>query len=350
MADTMTPKERMAAIAENRPYDRIPHAFFLGESAVRLTGAKVSEFHLDAKKQVDATLTAYRHYGLDSVSAFVMVQEILGSDVVYPDYSTPIIRKAMSLDDGKLQHLHLDDPKKHPKLQVFWRALEELIEKVGGEAPVAVAMEGPFSTLGRAVGTSPLLISLIKKDAEYVHNLLEKVLSVELAIVNSLEGYGVVFGIFDPVASGTLIRQEQYKTFVQPYQKRLFEAMTRVSGKKPQCHMCGNTNKILRDIIDTGAGLISVDNMIDLAYAKKVIGKDAVLVGNVSPTDTMLLGTPQDVENDLRNCLKKGWDAPGGYLPSFGCALPIDTPPRNIFALFEALRKYGKYPLNPELF
>ncbi|MEI6100711.1 MAG: uroporphyrinogen decarboxylase family protein [Eubacteriales bacterium] len=350
MIDDMTPKERLQAISENRLYDRIPHGFALGEVAARLTGIKVSEFHLDAKKQIEASVAAYRHYGLDAVGAFIMVQEIIGSDVVYPDQSTPIIRRPLSLDDEKLQHLHLDDPKNHPKLQVFWQVLEGLLAEVGDEAPIAVGIEGPFSTLGRAVGTSPLLISLIRKDPEYVHHLLENVLNVEIAIVNSLEGYGVAFGIFDPVASGTLIKAEQYRTFAKPYQKRLFDAMTRVSGQKPQCHMCGNTSKILRDIVETGAGMVSVDNMMDLSYVKQVLGKDAVLVGNVSPTDTMLLGTPKDVENDLRGCLKKAWDAPGGYIPSFGCALPIDTPPENIDALFNALRRYGKYPLNPDLF
>jgi uroporphyrinogen decarboxylase len=141
-----------------------------------------------------------------------------------------------------------------------------------------------------------------------------------------------------------------YRTFSKPYQQKLFSVMTRVSGEKPTLHICGNTARILRDIAETGAASFSVDNIMDLAFVKREIGNDIPIAGNVKPTDTMLLGTPEDVDRDLRLCFQKAWDSPAGYIPAFGCGLPMDTPKENVDQLFVSLEKYGKWPLDPANF
>jgi uroporphyrinogen decarboxylase len=56
------------------------------------------------------------------------------------------------------------------------------------------------------------------------------------------------------------------------------------------------------------------------------------------------------VRADLRACFRKAWDNPAGYVPSFGCGLPIDTPAENLDALFDELRDIGRFPLDPERF
>ncbi|MDR1021620.1 MAG: uroporphyrinogen decarboxylase family protein [Synergistaceae bacterium] len=346
--ETMTPKERRNAFAENRPYDRIPHGFALGDAASRVIGSNMAEFHCDPEKQLKATLTAYKTYGLDSVGTTIPIQELVGATVIYPPYSTPYIRDTLELSEADIDALGIDDPKSHPKMKRFWQVLDGLLEAVGAEAPVSVSVGGPFSVAGRVIGTEKLMRKLLK-EPEYVLKLVGKITEVQISVVNSLEGYGVSsFGITDPVASGTLISPEQYRKFAKPYEKKLFNAMTRVAGRKPQCHICGDTNRILRDMVETGAGSISVDNMMDLDYVVSQVGTDAVVTGNVNPTETMLSGTSKDVREDLRNCLKKGSRALGGYTPSFGCGLPLNTPHENLVALFDALWEFGKYPFNPE--
>ena len=103
-------------------------------------------------------------------------------------------------------------------------------------------------------------------------------------------------------------------------------------------------------MVDAGAGLLSIDNQVDLAEAKHAVGDRAVLVGNIRPTETMYLGKPPDVEENARECLRKAYDNPKGYILALGCGLPIQTPPENIHALRDSARKYGQYPLNPENF
>lgn len=64
----------------------------------------------------------------------------------------------------------------------------------------------------------------------------------------------------------------------------------------------------------------------------------------------MYLGKPVDVQRDVKQCFKKVYDNPNGYVLALGCGFPIDTSPENIYALRKVAIKYGKYPYRPELF
>jgi uroporphyrinogen decarboxylase len=349
MSNQMTPKERFQALAEGRPVDRIPHGFGLGDGASNVTGIKVSEYHLDAKKHVEADVAAYRKYGLDGLMAMKSLQTVFGVEVAYPDDSTPYVAKPVALEGDDLKKDYLGDPKKNPDLKLFWDILDGLFEAVGDEAPISVAMEGTFTLAGRTIGVEKLLKKLIR-DPDYVRAVLDKISDTQIAFVESLQGYEVGFGSMDPVTSGDLIRHDVYAEFVKPYQKKLYDAFERVSGKKGMLHICGDSSKMWLDFLDVGVGAFSPDNRMDLVDVKRAVGDKVAIVGNVHPSKTMLLGTPDDVREDLRETFRKGWDAPAGFIPGFGCGLPIPTPEENLTTLFEELDEIGKFPLDPARF
>ncbi|MDR1021533.1 MAG: uroporphyrinogen decarboxylase family protein [Synergistaceae bacterium] len=348
MKDSMTPKERKKAIAEGRPYDRLPHGFAIGDAASRVTGISVTEFHNDAGKRVEATVAAYKEYGLDGVGVAVPLQEIMGVEMAYPEDSTPYVSKHVDFGtEESIERVGIDDLKDQPEMRLFWQVLDGLFEAVGDEAPVSVGFSGPFSVAGRVWGT-PMLMRGILRRPDHVHRLLEKILNIEIEIVESLKGYDVGTGIADPVASGTLISPTHFREFAKPYETRLFDAMARVTERKPRHHICGDTSRIINDMVETGAGTVSVDDMMDLNYVIEQVGARAIVAGNVSPTKSMLLGTPEIIREDLRNNMKKGAKAPGGFIVSFGCGLPINTPIKNLHSLFDSFREFSKYPFDPE--
>jgi len=345
LKDEMTPKQRKKAIRENRPYDRLQNFFTIEDTAYKLTGIKVSEFHLDPKKQVEATIAAHERFGLDVVETVLPTGALWGTKTEFPDYRNPYVSEHIELKRGDIKNFCLDDAKTHPAFANFWRILDELFARVGDEAEVGVLVSGPFSGAASIIGVQNFLKLLIN-DPEYVHELVAQVTDIEIQVVKALKGYDVIFDIKDPVASGTMIKAQQYREFVKPYHTKLLGAMNGVSPNAHSLHICGNTSRILKDMADTGAGLISVDNMMDLSFVKSEIGDRAAIVGNVKPTDTMLLGTEQDVADDLKDCIKKAWDSEKTYIPAFGCGLPLGTPVENLDALFAALREFGKYPIN----
>jgi uroporphyrinogen decarboxylase len=70
-------------------------------------------------------------------------------------------------------------------------------------------------------------------------------------------------------------------------------------------------------------------------------------MGNVKPTATMFLGKPADVIREAKECLRKAYDNPKGYILALGCGLPMKAPVENVHALFQAAREFGRYPIDP---
>jgi uroporphyrinogen decarboxylase len=70
-------------------------------------------------------------------------------------------------------------------------------------------------------------------------------------------------------------------------------------------------------------------------------------MGNVSPSEIMLQGTPSQVRDAVRQCVWKAHDNPKGYIVASGCSLPVETPFQNIDAMLDAVREIG-WPVQTE--
>lgn len=61
------------------------------------------------------------------------------------------------------------------------------------------------------------------------------------------------------------------------------------------------------------------------------------VMGNVPAVDTLLMGTPRDVEQQAARCARTA--GPGGrYILGADCTSPRDTPAENMAAMFRAAR------------
>jgi uroporphyrinogen decarboxylase len=109
-------------------------------------------------------------------------------------------------------------------------------------------------------------------------------------------------------------------------------------------HICGNSSRIWTEMADCGAGVLSLDDEVDIAEARAAVGERVALLGNIRPAETMVMGTPANVRTNVQECLAKGVGNPKGYILGMGCALPINAPPENVHALVAAAREYGRWP------
>ena len=98
---------------------------------------------------------------------------------------------------------------------------------------------------------------------------------------------------------------------------------------------------------DAGADCISIDEVQDLEVAKHSVGDRVRLMGNVSPTATILQGTPADVRRETLSCIRKAHDNPKGFIVASGCSLPTEAPFANIQAMVDAVRDVG-WPVTEE--
>jgi uroporphyrinogen-III decarboxylase len=81
---------------------------------------------------------------------------------------------------------------------------------------------------------------------------------------------------------------------------------------------------------------------VDLKEVKTKFGARLSLKGNVNSIETMLQGTPADVEREVKVCVEAAAEG-GGYILAVGDQIPYWTPEENIRMLVEAGRRYGRY-------
>jgi len=349
--DSMTPLERLGAFIQGKPYDRIPFNAFMGDHAAQVINAKVSDAALSASLLAEAQIAAYRHYKLDAVgvqAGHLGVAEALGTELAFPDDSTAYVKKFALDSIGDFKRLEIPDPRKAGRFPVFLEAAEILLEKVGHEVPVGLLFGGPMSTAYSLLGAEKLLRALTT-EPELVHELLDFCIESATPFIREAAKLNVGFAIVDPVSSGSVMSYEMFRRFSKPALTKLISRVKEVSAP-PLLHICGKTRKVIGDMVDTGAGVLSLDNSTDLALAKQEVGSRITLVGNIRPAETMFLGNQETVEQNVKECLLKGHDSPRGYILALGCELPIKTPPANVHALSQAVRKFGQFPYRPELF
>lgn len=350
--DQMTAKERNAAFIAGKPYDRIPCNLFIGDHSARLIGAKVSDLHLSVEKAVEAQIAAFKTYESEGVGVgpgLGGIAEAIGSKQEYSEDGAPFVSDYAVKEFEDIDRLAVPDPVKGGRFSIILQSAERLVEALGKEIPVSISVPGPFTTAGNLRGAERFMKDLYR-NPEFAHRLLRLAADSTIAFVREAAKRDVNINVAEPSASGSLISRKQFREFAFPYLKELIDTIKELGKPAPSLHICGNSKKIWEDMADTGAGFLSLDNQVDLAEAKHAVGGRVVLVGNIRPTETMYLGKPSDVEENAKECLRKAYDSPKGYVLALGCGLPIPTPPENIHALRNSARKFGQYPLNPDNF
>ena len=98
-------------------------------------------------------------------------------------------------------------------------------------------------------------------------------------------------------------------------------------------HICGRTDRILKDIAETGYDGLSLE-IEDIRSMKSIVGNTRIL-GNVSSQKTLFSGSPEQVKAEAKKALDSGVD-----LLEPNCGISPTTPLQNIKAMVEARNEY----------
>ena len=97
-------------------------------------------------------------------------------------------------------------------------------------------------------------------------------------------------------------------TFAFPYEKKVCDVIHQRGGLV-KLHMCGNTTKLLLDLVTCGADLFNVDHMVDFSLATEVYTKnEKSFKGNLNPVDHMLHATPRECYEKALECINSAKD------------------------------------------
>jgi len=348
--DEMTPKERMRAFMKGEEIDRIPCFPFMGDTMTPLTGNKLSAYYHSPELMAEVEIACFKMFGHDGVGVgpgLHAIPEAMGTELKFPDNGVAFVSKPFLKDYADIDKLSPADPYRDGRLPLFLKALEIINKEIGDQVDIGSCVGGPFTAAAGLRGTENFLRDLQKRP-EMAHRLLELVTESALRYIDAVCDLGFTPSIAEPTATGTIISARQFQEFAVPYLKKYVERIYERCGKGPSLHICGNSKKIWQGMVDTGAPLLSLDNEVDLAEAKEAVGDKVCLMGNVSPVETVKKGTREQILAEAKECIRKAYDNPKGYILATGCQIPVGTPPENIKALMDAARIYGRMPIDPE--
>ncbi len=343
----MTSRERvMEAIAHREP-DRVPIVIASRESAIRYAGYTFADIWADGDRYVEAQSRLIEDFHLDAafdIWCTPAVDEALGAHLELPPDDAPWIPRPLLKEKSDIKNLKTKiDPQRDGRMPFLLNVVRGLRAKLGEHIPICAWVSPPFRTACMLRGSSQLYLDIML-DPGFVKELIETVTGPCTAYGKALTDAGAdIICLSNPVANKDCIRYDHYKEFSHPYSKRMFSDIKAHKDVKIMYHTCGNWNDRVDLVTDENVDILHVDK-VDLADIKKNFGSKVTLMGNVRTVDTLLQGTPAQVEAEAALCIAKAAKG-GGFFLSADCTVPPGVPPDNLRALVNVALSKGRYPL-----
>lgn len=180
---------------------------------------------------------------------------------------------------------------------------------------------------------------------EQVEEILDGIVEISLRHVRLTARAGFD-GLFVGSNGLSLLSPGIMRRFTFPYLKKITDEAHN-SGVWVTVHHHGLMSRVLEDCADYGVDILNPlerppTGDVDLADAKKRIGNLVTLMGNMGTVTTLLNGTPDDVRNEVKECMDAAKDG-GRFILSTSDQIARDTPTENIRAFVQAGLEFGRY-------
>lgn len=291
----------------------------------------------------------YPNHGIDIFSGrlFKLVKQI-ETDLTYPWYidgyfTTPEILHSYWDKYGKPSEIV------SKRARISKQAWDEYLEAVSPyfypmlDLPIALH-ENMFEgmTIAKAA-------YYMRKNPQFIHEIMKEFTKTNVEIIKQYAEIGaeIAFYYDDLGYKGqSIFSIENFREFILPYYREMFQACKK-HGMFIVQHSCGYIDKLLPHMVDAGLnGIQALEPAahVDLAHLKETLGNRVAFMGGIDASNILNFGTPKDVEEEVKRCIKAAAYG-GGYFagPSHDI---LNVPWENILALRAAIEKYRKYPLN----
>ena len=226
----------------------------------------------------------------------------------------------------------------------------ETAVRLGGEHLAIIgSVSGPYSHGSWITGLDAMSL-MFYDDPAMAHEILDAIAGWDIAVGQQMVELGVdVLLVAEDMGAnqGPLMSMEHFREFVLPYFAKVVSAF-RKTGVPVIMHNDGRIWNLLDDLVATGINAyhpIERSAGMDLGIVKQKYGHQICPIGNVDNKKVLREGTVSEVEREVIACLRQA-ALGGGYILASDHSLNNGQKIENILAMFEAAKKYGRYPLN----
>lgn len=339
----MNGKQRIDAVLKGEWPDKRPvllHNFMM---AAKEYGVSMKTYRENPEIIAKVHIYSVEKYDLDGVLIDIDTATLAGAvgvPVDFPDDFPARVHKPMicSIERGK--DLESVDISGNERIQIWLEACRIVKKHFGDEKFIrGNCDQAPFSLAGMIRSPAEWIMDLMIED-ESVYRLLDFCTDASLQFIRLMIDTGIdMVSNGDSMAGPDMISPEMYPRYALPYEKKLVEEAKKY-GKPYMLHICGNTDSILNNMVETETDALELDFKTNIRLINKVCKKNHIAFsGNIDPSGVLALGTPKMVEEETKKILDIFKDNPK-LIINAGCAIPAETPSENIKKLIEVTRNH----------
>jgi [methyl-Co(III) methanol-specific corrinoid protein]:coenzyme M methyltransferase len=296
-------------------------------------GLNSYEIHQNAQKMAKAAASTFRLTGMPSAALpldLCAPAEALGAELRFyvDEFRFPQVGQVKFESTQEITEAAVDGGPilDRGRLKIICEAFGLAKQDIGSQAVLSGIIPGAFTLLLYACSPKNVFIEL-KKDPDAPRDALVVLASFLKEIGHAyLEAGADFITIHEMGGSPGFLGPSRFEQFVLPPLQNMIAALPAPTVLS----VCGNTNKSMHVLAQSGANAISVDQMNDLAASRRAL-TDCLLFGNLDPVHTISGGTLDQIRNEVQSNINAGVDA---VWP--GCDLVPETPLENIKAFIAA--------------
>lgn len=238
-----------------------------------------------------------------------------------------------------------------PTDELRYEPSKKLIEEYSKEYPImGVIVCTIFETAWALRGFDKLMIDFIT-NGDLANRILDIPYKYHLCAGKKLVKMGVdIIWTGDDMGgqNSMLISPELWRKYFKPRMAELFQELKSINPDlKIAYHSDGNIYSIIDELVEIGLDILNPvqPKCMDPYYLKKRYGKNLSFWGTIDIQETLPFGTQEEIENEVKKRIKNIGPG-GGFIICPTHNVQIDTSLKNFFAFWNAIEKYGRYPVN----
>lgn len=336
--------ERVMTTLNGGQADQVPVMLHSFMSATAEAGLTMEQYRSDACTMANTHIRFAEKYDLDGLFLDVdtcLEAYAIGVPTDFPKDEPARVTAKLSSDMNVLKAaMRPERLESDPRIGIALEAVRIMKKAVGNDLVVRGNCDQmAFSLAMLSYGMADFLADLLDEELEEdVLDLIDRAYAVHLRFHKLMKQAGADITSFGDSSCGPeLISRDMYLKFSFPFQKKLADQL-RKDGILTVCHICGNLDNILKDVVNSGFPAIEVDYKTNMVRAQSIMSGKAVMSGSIDPSGVFYFGTPDTVRKETQELLETFRGR--GMIACSGCALASGTPGANIRTFVDTVRAY----------
>ena len=328
--------ERFLRACRREAVDRTP-VWFMRQAGRFLPGyrkvrkkATLVEICHDPDLCVEVTLEPVEKLGVDAAILFadiLLPLEPMGAPFHFAAGEGPVIEKPVKSPEAVKRLKALDDEAVGEELGYVLEDVKAIREALAGKVPLIGFAGAPFTLAAYLIagGGGPRELATVRAfllgEAKAFAQLMEKLTRTTIAYLKAQVAAGVqAVQLFDSWVG--CLSPEEYLEHVAPWSKQVFAALKPLGV--PRIHFGVDTAMLLVEMREAGGDVMGVDWKVPLDQARRLLGDEVALQGNLDPA--ALLAPAETALHEARRVLRAARGLPG-HVFNVGHGILPDTDP-----------------------